>query len=109
MQRTQRIGFHESTIVGVHNGAGSVTVELDGVHFDDSVRTASIRVMGIKTITRDEIPVAELLAECEDGEVLTLQYTDFGGDRPSAGTERTLTRNNDSCNNQNGRAFRCFK
>src|SRR5260370_5365995 len=76
MQSTQRIGFHESTITSVRKEAGSVILELEGVHFGDNVRNASIRVMGIQTIMCDGIPTADLLAECEDGEVLTLQYTD---------------------------------
>jgi hypothetical protein len=76
MESTQRLGFHESTIASVRNEAGSLIVELDGVHFGDSVRPASIRVTGIRAITRDGIPAADLLPECEDGEVLTLQYSE---------------------------------
>jgi len=76
MQSTQRIGFHESTINSVHNEAGALVVELDGVHFGDTVRPASVRIAGIQAITRDGIPTVDLLEECKDGEVLTLQYSD---------------------------------
>jgi hypothetical protein len=75
MQSNQRISFHESSVVGFRRLAGTVILELEGVHVDDNLRTASIRLMDIRAIARDGIPGDDLTPECEDGEVLTLEHT----------------------------------
>ncbi len=76
MQSAQKIGFHESTISRVRNEDKSRVIELDGVHFGETVQTALVRIKGVEAITRDGIPIEEALAECSDGEVLRLEYSD---------------------------------
>jgi hypothetical protein len=75
MQSTKRIGFHESSVVGIRREDGTVTIELEGVHLGDDLRAASIRLTGVQTIIRDGVAVDDLASECEEGEVLTLQHT----------------------------------
>lgn len=74
MQSVPRIGFHESSVVGVRREGGTLTLELEGVHLGDDLRTASIRLTGVQTIIRDGTAVDDL-GSGADGEVLTLKHT----------------------------------
>jgi len=76
MQPAQTIGFHESTVVSVHREDKAIILELDEVHLGDEIRSATIRMKDVQSITRDGVEVEDLLAESDDGEVLTLQYAD---------------------------------
>ena len=75
MQSTQRIGFHESDVVGIRRENGMIILELEGVHLGDELRNASIRLTGVKTIIRDGMAIDDMAWECEAGEVLTLKHT----------------------------------
>lgn len=75
MQSTQKIGFHESSVVSVRRVGGTITVELEGVQLGDDLRPASIRLSGVQTIIRDGVAVNDLASEFADGEVLTLEHT----------------------------------
>ncbi|MGA2438577.1 MAG: hypothetical protein ABSF57_08710 [Acidobacteriaceae bacterium] len=76
MQSSQFFGFHESSIVGVHQVGGTITLELDDVQLGEEMRAVVIRLIGVKSITRDGIEVADLVMEYEDGEILTLEHTE---------------------------------
>jgi hypothetical protein len=70
------VGFHESSIARIRRDGTTITLELEGVHFEMGTLSASVRLMGVQTITRDGIEVGDLVPESEDGEVLTLQSTE---------------------------------
>jgi len=76
MQSSQTIGFHESTLVGVHRAGGTITLELEDVHLGDEIHSAVIRLSGVKSLTQDGTAVEDLILECKDGEILTLQHTE---------------------------------
>jgi hypothetical protein len=70
------VGFHESSVTSVRRDGTTLTLELEGVHFEMGTHFASIRLMGVQAITRDGIEVGDLVPESDDGEVLTLQSTE---------------------------------
>ncbi|MBB5064657.1 hypothetical protein [Granulicella mallensis] len=76
MQDTQIVGFHESSIVSVRRDGKAVVLELDEVHLGSEIRSATITMNDVQSIARDGVGVEDVLAESEDGEVLTLQYTE---------------------------------
>ena len=76
MQELQKIGFHESTLVGIRRNDGNMRFELEGVRVGSERRNASISLVNIQSITQDGITVEDLPSELEDSEVLTLECTE---------------------------------
>jgi hypothetical protein len=76
MHSTQRISFHESSLVSSRYVGRTLALELEGVHVEDDTRDVSIRLEGVSTILRDGTQVESFTEECEDGEILTLEYTE---------------------------------
>lgn len=75
MHSTQRISFHEASLVSWHYLGEALTLELEGVHVEDGMRNVSLRLEAVSTVLRDGIQVESFASEFEDGEVLTLEYT----------------------------------
>jgi hypothetical protein len=75
MQGTS-IGFHESSVVRVYRESASIILMLEDVHVGDEIRSAVLRMKGVKSIKRDGQEVQDLTAESKDGEILTLEYTE---------------------------------
>jgi hypothetical protein len=63
MQPSETIGFHESSIVGISQSSATVTIELEGVHLGEEAHPAAVRLIGVKSITRDGIDVRDLVME----------------------------------------------
>ena len=73
MKSAQNIGFHEAGIAGIHRGSDrTLFLLLEGVHVDDQIRNVSVRMNGVRQITRDGLHADDFAMEYEDGEVLTL-------------------------------------
>src|SRR5208282_3269937 len=73
--QSQRISFHDSGILSVRREGGSIVLDLENVTFEDGMRNATIRLVGVLTITCDGKLVDDLLPVYEDGEILTFEHT----------------------------------
>jgi hypothetical protein len=73
MKSEQNIGFHEAGITGIHRDSdGTLVLLLEGVHVGDQLRNVSVRINGVRQITRDGLPADDFAMEYGDGEILTL-------------------------------------
>ena len=75
MHLTQKLSFHESSLVSWHYFGGALTLKFEGVHVEEAIRNAVLRLEAVSSILRDRVPVESFASEFEDGEVLTLEYT----------------------------------
>jgi hypothetical protein len=75
MQSIQKIGFHESSLVASSHIEETIILKLEDVHVADDRRNISIRLDGVRGILCDGVEVNKFAAECEDAEVLTLEYS----------------------------------
>jgi hypothetical protein len=76
MPSIPQFDFDDSTVTALRFEREIVILELEDVQLsDDDLRKASIRLTGVHSIIRDGMAVDNLGMECEDGEVLTLEYT----------------------------------
>jgi hypothetical protein len=76
MQSLPTISFHEASIIDFVVKGETITLKLEGVRLGEETHTAVIQLKGVRTLTRDGIGVQDLVSEPEDGEVLTLEYTE---------------------------------
>jgi hypothetical protein len=75
MHSTQRISFHESSLVSSRCVNQTLSLELEEVKVEDDTRNVLLRLEGVNIVLRDGIRVESFTTECEDGEILTLEYT----------------------------------
>lgn len=83
MELPQEISFHDSGIVSVRREGDSIIVTLENITVTDgksearcgSLRQATVRLAGVRAITCDDKPVADLVPVYESGEVWTLEST----------------------------------
>jgi hypothetical protein len=83
MKLPQEISFHDSGIVGVRRENNSIILTLENVTVADgkseghgwSLRQATVRLTGVREISCDDKPVADLVPVYESGEVWTLEHT----------------------------------
>jgi hypothetical protein len=75
MQSTQRISFHESSLVGSFRVDTTTTLKLEGVHVEGNTRNVSIRLEHVNTVLVDGTELEDFPEVCENGEILTLEYT----------------------------------
>lgn len=73
--RRQRISFHDSGIVDIRREDRAIVLDLENVTVEDGVRNASVRLVGVLTITSDGKLVDDLVPVYEDGEIFTLEHT----------------------------------
>jgi hypothetical protein len=76
MHSTQRVSFHESSLVGWRHLGGTLTLELEGAYVGGDIRNVSLRLEAVSTVLRDGVAVESFTSEFQDGEVLTLEYTE---------------------------------
>lgn len=69
------IGFHESSIIGFRSTTDALTLDLEGVLLEGQKQTVSIKLEGLRDLTRDGQRIAAVQMEAEDGEVLTLELS----------------------------------
>ena len=65
-------GFHGSSIIGFASSTGTLILDLEDVLIEGEKRCVSLRMEGLRDLTRDGQPVDFMRMEAEDGEVLTL-------------------------------------
>ena len=76
MHSTQRLSFHESSLVSWRHSNGSLTLELKGVHVGRDIRNVSLRLEAVSNVLCDGLPLESFSSDFEDGEVLTLEYAE---------------------------------
>ena len=69
------IGFHEASITGFRSSADALTLNLEGVLLEGEKHTVSIKLQGLRNLTRDGQQIAAVQMEAEDGEVFTLELS----------------------------------
>jgi len=75
MQSNQRVSFHDSGIVRVRREDGSIILDVGNVIVEDGMRNATVRLMGVLTVTCDGKLVDDLIPVYKDGEIWTLEHT----------------------------------
>jgi len=78
MDTEHHIGFHEATVVDVCRANREIKLSLEGVRVGGVAFAATVLLNGIRSITRDGVKVDDLVAEHDDGEVLSLEQTGTG-------------------------------
>ena len=68
-------GFHESSLVGFESTTDALTLDLEGVLLEGQKQAVSIKLEGLRELTRDGQRIAAVQMEAEDGEVLTLELS----------------------------------
>jgi hypothetical protein len=76
MHSTQRISFHESSLVSWRDLGATLTLELEEVHVGSEMRCISLELEAVSTVLRDGVHVESFDSEFKDGEILTLEYTE---------------------------------
>jgi hypothetical protein len=73
MNSNPKISFHEASLVRSAYVGTTMTLEIEGVHVEDTKRNVSLRLKEVKTVLCDGSQVEEVRAE--DCEILTLEST----------------------------------
>ena len=74
MNPTQSVHFHEATLTAISAAPNRLVLEFEDARVGEHVCNASIRLEGIRRISRDGELLAGFDVEAKDCEILTLEF-----------------------------------
>ena len=66
----QQVSFHDASIVGISSTHNVLHLLVEDVSVGQSKQSMTVTVNGIESLTRDDLPLAMLKMETDDGEIL---------------------------------------